>query len=309
MNLLSGDHRNNASLAVAVERTLVRPGETLKGYVELDVTGTFSCSDLSVNFMGVAKSAVQFSERMQQYDGGVAGQVRRNLHTHILIGVLLALLDIELMPAPPPPPPPPLCAPYPHQAMYDYDQPDMMAGTGINQRMAVESRSLCNLFLPLANFPTGIAEVGKYQFPFELPVPADIPPSVAQQRGNASMAHAVYTLSVQVWSGKASMHVARSAGADGAYHVADAVCFGQALRPGITTFDVVKEVILDVAAAAPTLPPTPSTFCFDTQDMMSMFCFFLGSVTVGGQLESSTVEAGKPLALKWQVWKCRTFEP
>jgi hypothetical protein len=74
--LLAGDKRSNASLAVAVERTLVRPGETLKGYVELDVTGTFSCSDLSVNFMGVAKSAVQFSEKMQQYDGGVAGQVR-----------------------------------------------------------------------------------------------------------------------------------------------------------------------------------------------------------------------------------------
>jgi len=94
------------------------------------------------------------------------------------------------------------------QAIYDYDQPDIMAGTGVNQRMAVESRSLCNLFLPLAHFPTGIAEVGKYQFPFELPVPLDIPPSVAQQRGNASMAHAVYTLSVQVNSWKALMQAA-----------------------------------------------------------------------------------------------------
>ena len=82
--------------------------------------------------------------------------------------------------------------------MYDYDNPDMMAGTGVNQRMAVESRSLCNLILPLARFPDGVAEVGKYQFPFELPVPADLPPSVPQIRGNASMAHVVYTLSAQV---------------------------------------------------------------------------------------------------------------
>jgi hypothetical protein len=79
------------------------------------------------------------------------------------------------------------------------------------------------------------------------------------------------------------------------------LCFGQTLRPCIATFDVVKEVILDVASAIPTLPLTPSTFCFDTQDMTAMFCFFLGSVTIGGQLESSTVEAGKPLSLKWQV--------
>ncbi len=81
------------------------------------------------------------------------------------------------------------------------------------------------------------------------------------------------------------------------------LCFGQALRPRIATFDIVKEVILDVVPAAPALPPTPSTLCFDTQDMMSMFCFFLGSVTIGGQLESSTVEAGKSLSLKWQVKK------
>ena len=77
----------------------------------------------------------------------------------------------------------------------------------------------------------------------------------------------------------------------------------QAVRPGVATFDVVKEVIVDIATAAQELPLTPTAFTFDTQDMLAMCCIFLGSVTVRAQLDTSAVEDEKPVIIKWKVGK------
>ncbi len=83
--------------------------------------------------------------------------------------------------------------------MYDYDKPEEMAGGGLSQRLAVDRQTVLCMQLSLAKFPGGRGPgEGLYELPFQLPVPWDIPPSIQQFRGNASISYLVYSLSVEV---------------------------------------------------------------------------------------------------------------
>jgi len=225
----------NGELDVALERTQVRPGETVRGYVELVVaegSEGAACSGILVVFKGVAHSAVQYTERLQQYDAGVG-----------------------------------------NQGIYDYDQPLVEAGAGTGNRMATESRMVCCMQLPLAQFPDGIAAPGGYQFPFQLPVPEGIPASVAMVRGTGSMGHMVYTLSIQV------------------------------LRPGHSTTSVPKEVPLDVVLPMPVAPCTAAgpQCSSDRQDVSFLCCINSGSITLAGRLAAGAFLVSEPFDMFWQL--------
>lgn len=85
-SLLQG---GSVDVQIALDRTHVRPGETVNGYVELTAPADFSCSEVSVTFRGIARSSVLYTERKQQYDGGISNQAGSPPTPHSLPAPLL----------------------------------------------------------------------------------------------------------------------------------------------------------------------------------------------------------------------------
>ncbi|KAK3249737.1 hypothetical protein CYMTET_40847 [Cymbomonas tetramitiformis] len=120
-------------------------------------------------------------------------------------------------------------------------------------------------------FPNQEAQAGAlYQFPFELAVPHDAPPSCHTGRGFSSAA-IVYVLNVLL------------------------------RRPGCTSFDVQQTVPIDVLGGPPAFTQDCGRYITDTQAVNYCCCFSQGQISLAGRLENGIYANGDAVTLSYEI--------